>query len=67
MARVWNVKVDERMYAVQLKGRKVDVNGEKLKLSKYKKKTGLVHEEYERTTACDRRYRLCHGRAICAV
>ena len=47
MARVWNVKVDERMYAVQLKGRKVDVNGEKLKLSKYKKKTGLVHEEYE--------------------
>ena len=34
MARVWNVKVDERMYAVQLKGRKVDVNGEKLKLSK---------------------------------
>ena len=47
MARVWNVKVDERMYAVQLKGRKVGVNGEKLKLNKYRKKTGLVHEEYE--------------------
>lgn len=47
MARVWNVKVDEQMYAVQLKGKKVEINGEKLKLNKFRKKMGLVHEEYE--------------------
>ena len=45
MARVWNVKVDEQMYAVQLKGKKVEINGEKLKLNKFRKKMGLVHEE----------------------
>lgn len=47
MKKEWNVKIDEQMYTVTMNGRKVTVNGEKLKLNKYKKKSGLVHEEYE--------------------
>lgn len=47
MKKEWNVKIDDQMYTVSLKGRKVTVNNEVLKLYKYKKKSGLVHEEYE--------------------
>ena len=47
MSKEWNVKIDDRMYNIELKGRKLKVNGENLKLRKYRKKTGLVHEEYE--------------------
>lgn len=47
MGKLWNVKIDEKMYNVELKGRKLLVNGEDIKLKKYRKKTGLVHEEYE--------------------
>ncbi len=48
MAKAWNVKVDGQTYSVKMKGSNVEINGEKLVLSKkYKKKTGLVHEEYE--------------------
>lgn len=35
------------MYQVDLNNRKVKINGELLKLKGYKKKTGLVTEEYE--------------------
>lgn len=35
------------MYNVELKNKKLIVNGESLKLKNFKKKTGLVHEEYE--------------------
>lgn len=47
MSKEWNVKIDDRMHNIELKGRKLKVNGETLKLRKYRKKTGLVHEEYE--------------------
>lgn len=48
MAKAWNVKIDEQTYTVKMKGSNVEINGEKLVLNKkYKKKTGLVHEEYE--------------------
>lgn len=48
MSKQWNVKIDEQSYDVALKGSyKLLVNGEELKLRKYKKKTGLVHTEYE--------------------
>lgn len=47
MSKKWDVKIDEQMYSVELKGKKAIINGEPLKLRKYKKKTGLVHEEYE--------------------
>lgn len=47
MSKEWNLKIDDRMYNIELKGRKLKVNGENLKLRKYRKKTGLVHEEYE--------------------
>lgn len=47
MSKNWNVKIDEQMYNLELKGKKLIINGETLKLNKYKKKTGLIHEEYE--------------------
>lgn len=47
MSKKWNVKIDEKMYDLELKGRNLLINGETLKLKKYKKKTGLTHEEYE--------------------
>ena len=47
MSKKWNVKIDERMYDIELKGRKLLVNGEVMKLGPYRKKTGLTHEEYE--------------------
>lgn len=47
MGKLWNVKIDEQMYNVELKGRKLLVNGEDIKLKKYRKKSGLIHEEYE--------------------
>lgn len=47
MSKKWNVKIDEQNYDIEFKGRKVVVNGEELKLKDYKKKTGLVHTEYE--------------------
>ena len=47
MGKKWSVKIDERAYDIELKGRKLMVNGDVLKLSQYKKKTGLTHEEYE--------------------
>lgn len=48
MKKTWNVKIDEQMYNVELKNRKLIVNGEQMKLnSKLRKKMGLVHEEYE--------------------
>ncbi|MBD5395689.1 MAG: hypothetical protein HDR71_15835 [Lachnospiraceae bacterium] len=47
MKKSWSVKIDENMYQVDLNGRKVKVNGEALKLKNYKKKTGLITEEYE--------------------
>lgn len=48
MKKEWNVKIDDQMYNVNVKSNtKVLVNGEALKLRKYKKKSGLVHEEYE--------------------
>lgn len=48
MAKTWNVVVDGNPYNIELaKGTKVIVNGEELKLKDYKKKSGLVHTEYE--------------------
>ncbi|MBD5548570.1 MAG: hypothetical protein HDQ97_14465 [Lachnospiraceae bacterium] len=47
MSKEWNVKIDDRMHNIELKGRKLKVDGENIKLRKYRKKTGLVHEEYE--------------------
>lgn len=47
MSKNWNVKIDEQMYNLELQGKKLIINGETLKLNKYKKKTGLIHEEYE--------------------
>lgn len=47
MSKSWSVKIDDQTYDVELKGRKLKVNGENIKLRKYRKKTGLVHEEYE--------------------
>ncbi len=47
MGKKWNVKIDEKMYDVELKGRKLLINGDTLKLSQYRKKTGMTHEEYE--------------------
>lgn len=48
MAKAWDVKIDGQTYSVKMKGSNVEINGEKLVLNKkYKKKTGLVHEEYE--------------------
>ena len=47
VSKKWNVKIDERMYDIELKGRKLLVNGEVMKLGPYRKKTGLTHEEYE--------------------
>lgn len=47
MSKNWNVKIDDQMYNLELKGKKLTINGETLKLNKYKKKTGLIHEEYE--------------------
>lgn len=47
MGKEWNVKIDDRMYNIKVKGRQLKVNGENIKLRKYRKKTGLVHEEYE--------------------
>lgn len=48
MKNAWNVIVDEQMYNVALKNKKLLVNGEKIKLNrKVRKKMGLVHEEYE--------------------
>lgn len=47
MSKKWDVKIDDQMYNLELKGKKLTINGETLKLNKYKKKTGLIHEEYE--------------------
>lgn len=47
MSKKWNVKIDEQNYNVELKSNRLVVNGENLKLRKYKKKTGLIHTEYE--------------------
>lgn len=47
MAKVWNVKVDEVSYNIKLNGSNVVVNGEKLKLRRYKKKTHLLTTDYE--------------------
>lgn len=47
MGKKWNVKIDEKTYGVELKGKKLLINGEDLKLRKYRKKTGLIQEEYE--------------------
>lgn len=47
MSKKWNVKIDERMYDIQLKGKKLIVNGDTLKLKDYRKKMGLTYEEYE--------------------
>lgn len=47
MSKKWNVKIDEQNYNVELKSNSLVVNGENLKLRKYKKKTGLIHTEYE--------------------
>ncbi|MBD5546037.1 MAG: hypothetical protein HDQ97_01305 [Lachnospiraceae bacterium] len=47
MSKEWNVKVDDQMYNIEVKGRKLKVNGENNKLRQYRKKTGLIHEEYE--------------------
>lgn len=48
MSKQWNVKIDEQSYDVALKNaNKLMINGEELKLKAYKKKTGLVHTEYE--------------------
>lgn len=47
MSKKWDVKIDEQMYNLELQGKKLIINGETLKLNKYKKKTGLIHEEYE--------------------
>lgn len=47
MSKKWSLKIDDQMYDVELKGRKLKVNGESLKLRKFRKKTGLIHEEYE--------------------
>lgn len=47
MSKKWDVKIDEQMYNVELSGRKLKVNGEALKLKQYRKKMGLIHEEYE--------------------
>ena len=35
------------MHTIELKNRNLFINGEKYKLGKFKKKSGLVHEEYE--------------------
>lgn len=47
MRKNWNVKIDDQSYEIELKSNSLVVNGEKLKLSKHKKKTGLIHTEYE--------------------
>ena len=47
MSKKWDVKIDEQMYNVELSGKKLKVNGEVLKLKQYRKKMGLIHEEYE--------------------
>lgn len=47
MAKKWDVKIDNQNYGVELNGKKLTINGEVLKLKQYKKKTGLIHEEYE--------------------
>ena len=35
MGKLWNVKIDEQMYNLELKGKKLLVNGEDIKLKKY--------------------------------
>lgn len=47
MKKTWEVKIDEQMHKVELNNQKLVVDGEKLKLRKFKKKSGLIHEEYE--------------------
>ena len=47
MSKKWDVKIDDQKYGVELNGKKLTINGEVLKLKQYKKKTGLIHEEYE--------------------
>lgn len=47
MANVWNVKVDERPYSIKLKGGKVIINDEKMKLKDFVKKKGWLQMEYE--------------------
>lgn len=47
MAKMWNVKVDERPYTIKLSGGKVIINDEKLKLKEYLKKRGWLQMQYE--------------------
>lgn len=47
MSKGWNVKVDEHPYNIQLKGNKIMVNSESLKLNSYLKKRGMLQSEYE--------------------
>lgn len=46
MAKMWNVKVDERPYTIKLSGGKVIINDEKLKLKEYLKKRGWLQMQY---------------------
>lgn len=47
MRNTWQVKIDEQLHTIELNNRKLVIDGEKLKLNKFKKKTGLVQELYE--------------------
>lgn len=47
MRKEWNVQIDEQMYKVDLKGAKLTVNGEELRLKDYQKSSGLIQVEYE--------------------
>lgn len=48
MGKTWNVTVDGMGYYVELRNNKqVIVNGAVYKLKDYRKKTGLIHTEYE--------------------
>lgn len=48
MGKTWNVRIDEQEYRIELmnKGR-VTVNGSELMLKNCKKKSGMIHTEYE--------------------
>ena len=46
MSNVWNVKVDEKAYNIEVKGISVIVNGEKTKLRKLARKTHLLTTDY---------------------
>lgn len=47
MKKDWTVKIDDQTYAIKLVNKKISVNGVNLKKTDYKRKTGLVTEEYE--------------------